>query len=79
MGNTWRSKAACLGFPTSWWFPEPGGSQSPARFVCSACPVSEDCLAYSISGEVDSGIWGGMTESERRRLLRRMKRARVVR
>jgi len=48
-----------------------GAAQREARAVCSACPVRLECLADALDNRMDFGVWGGMTERERRALLRR--------
>ena len=50
------------------FFPERGESAEPARRVCAACPVRQPCLDYAISNRITHGIWGGLTERERRAL-----------
>ena len=53
------------------FFPERGESAGPARRVCAACPVREPCLDYAITNRISHGIWGGLTERERRALRSR--------
>lgn len=48
-----------------------GAAQREARSVCQACPVRLECLADALDNRMDFGVWGGMTERERRALLRR--------
>ncbi len=48
-----------------------GSAQREARSVCFACPVRLECLADALDSRMDFGVWGGMTERERRALLRR--------
>ena len=68
----WAGRAAC-GFgklsPDA-LFVE-GAAQREARVVCAECPVRLDCLADALDNRMDFGVWGGMTERERRALLRR--------
>ena len=68
----WAGRAAC-GFgklaPDA-LFVE-GAAQRDARVVCTGCPVRLDCLADALDNRMDFGVWGGMTERERRALLRR--------
>ena len=71
----WRELAACRGAELNLFFPERGESAGPARRVCSACPVREPCLDYAISNRIVHGIWGGLTERERRALQSRWVRA----
>lgn len=48
-----------------------GAAQRDARAVCTGCPVRLECLADALDNRMDFGVWGGMTERERRALLRR--------
>jgi WhiB family redox-sensing transcriptional regulator len=64
----WRELAACRGADLNLFFPERGESAGPARQVCAACPVRQACLDYAISNRITHGIWGGLTERERRAL-----------
>ena len=50
------------------FFPGRGESAGPARQVCAACPVRQPCLDYAITNRITHGIWGGLTERERRAL-----------
>ena len=71
----WRELAACRGAGLNLFFPERGESAGPARRVCAACPVREPCLDNAISNRIVHGIWGGLTERERRALQSRWVRA----
>ena len=64
----WRELAACRGADLDLFFPGRGESAGPARQVCAACPVRQPCLDYAISNRITHGIWGGLTELERRAL-----------
>lgn len=48
-----------------------GADQNLVKTTCVACPVKTECLADALDNRIDFGVWGGMTERERRRLLRR--------
>jgi len=67
----WRELAACRGTDLEVFFPGRGESAGPARQVCAACPVRQPCLDYAISNRISHGIWGGLTERERRALQSR--------
>ena len=58
----------CRGTALNLFYPERGESAGPARQVCAACPVRQQCLEYALSNRITSGIWGGLTERERRPL-----------
>ena len=68
---SWRWRAACHDHPTDLFFPPRGRRDivSAAKAVCRDCPVRADCLDFSMSFEEPlQGIYGGLTESERRRM-----------
>lgn len=48
-----------------------GAEQHKAKLVCAACPVRAECLAEALDNSIEWGVWGGMTERERRAVLRR--------
>jgi WhiB family redox-sensing transcriptional regulator len=64
----WRMQAACHGIDLDLFYPERGQPAGPARQVCARCPVRQPCLEYALSNRITSGIWGGLTERERRPL-----------
>ncbi len=64
----WTLKARCRGMQDQ-LFPD-GADQKRARAVCSGCPVRTQCLAEALDNRIEWGVWGGMTERERRQLLR---------
>jgi WhiB family redox-sensing transcriptional regulator len=68
--NDWPSLAACRGSEPDELF-VPGAAQNRAKAVCRGCPVRSECLADALDNRTEFGIWGGMTERERRALLRR--------
>jgi hypothetical protein len=53
------------------FFPGRGEPAGPARRICASCPVRQPCLDYAISHAITSGIWGGLTERDRRALRTR--------
>jgi WhiB family redox-sensing transcriptional regulator len=64
----WRYRAACRGADLTVFFPGRGGSAEPARQICASCPVRQPCLDYALSHGITHGIWGGLTERDRRPL-----------
>ena len=64
----WRELAACRGADLDLFFPSRGESAGPARQVCAACPVRQQCLDYAITNRIVHGIWGVLTERDRRTL-----------
>ncbi|MCF2705921.1 WhiB family transcriptional regulator [Arcanobacterium haemolyticum] len=70
----WQDFALCAQTDPDIFFPEKGGSTTPATSVCSACPVRSQCLDYAISHDIRHGIWGGMSDNDRRRISRERRR-----
>ena len=66
----WQQHALCAQTDPEAFFPDKGGSTREAKAVCQACQVREDCLEYALANDERFGIWGGMSERERRRLRR---------
>ena len=66
----WQQYANCLGVDPDLFFPERGASTREAKEVCRGCVVREDCLEYAITHSEKFGIWGGLSERERRRIRR---------
>lgn len=67
----WQSDALCAQTDPEAFFPEKGGSTRDAKKVCAACNVRSECLEYALSNDERFGIWGGLSERERRRLRKR--------
>jgi WhiB family redox-sensing transcriptional regulator len=68
--RTWQELANCLGVDPDLFFPERGASTKEAKEVCRGCVVRDDCLEFALSNSEKFGIWGGMSERERRRIRR---------
>jgi WhiB family redox-sensing transcriptional regulator len=78
--ESWRSLARCSGLTAS-FFPDPKSAPSvrqrttiEAQQLCSGCPVIKPCLDYALAHRIRDGVWGGLNELERDRLLRRRSR-----
>ena len=71
MDNEWMAQGACASVPPSTFFPSDGAGVEVARKICAQCPVQEPCLEYALANRIDHGVWGGCSERERRRILRR--------
>jgi WhiB family redox-sensing transcriptional regulator len=67
----WFDRAACLQADPEAFYPEKGGSSRAAKRVCHTCPVQAECLSYALANDERFGIWGGMSERERRQVKRR--------
>jgi WhiB family redox-sensing transcriptional regulator len=68
--DDWALLARCRGGDPDALFVE-GAAQHLAKRICFGCPVRYDCLAEALDGRISTGVWGGLTESERRALLKR--------
>jgi WhiB family transcriptional regulator, redox-sensing transcriptional regulator len=68
--RAWQSKANCMGVDPELFFPERGASTREAKEVCRGCVVREDCLEYALANGEKFGIWGGLSERERRKVRR---------
>ena len=66
----WMVDARCLDADPEAFFPEKGGSTREAKRICADCPVTEHCLEYALANDERFGIWGGLSERERRRVRR---------
>lgn len=76
LDTTWQAYSNCLGVDPDLFFPERGASTREAKEVCRGCVVREDCLEYALANGEKFGIWGGMSERERRRIRRQRALAR---
>ena len=66
----WQDRALCAQTDPEAFFPEKGGSTREAKKVCRSCEVQAECLEFALENDERFGIWGGMSERERRRLKR---------
>lgn len=73
---TWRRDAACLDEDPELFFAGDDASVAAAKQVCARCPVRSECLETALAVNEMHGVWGGMAEGERRRLIRRRRRER---
>jgi WhiB family redox-sensing transcriptional regulator len=76
--KSWQDFANCLGVDPDLFFPERGASTREAKEVCRGCVVREECLEYALANGEKFGIWGGMSERERRRIRRQRSLARAA-
>ena len=74
--NKWKLQGACQGLDADIFFPDRGASTRLAKTVCRRCDVQEECLEYAVNNREKFGIWGGLSERERRAI--RKKRAVVI-
>jgi WhiB family transcriptional regulator, redox-sensing transcriptional regulator len=67
----WQERALCAQTDPEAFFPEKGGSTREAKRVCLTCDVRAECLEYALEHDERFGIWGGLSERERRKLKKR--------
>ncbi len=70
LGNApeWQERAHCSQTDPEAFFPEKGGSTRMAKRICKRCEVKDECLEYALVHDERFGIWGGMSERERRKM-----------
>lgn len=68
----WQEQALCAQTDPEAFFPEKGGSTREAKRICQACQVRDECLEFALEHDERFGIWGGLSERERRRLKKRL-------
>ncbi|WP_373298340.1 WhiB family transcriptional regulator [Nakamurella endophytica] len=68
--NDWSVRAVCSGSDPDALFVT-GAAQREAAKMCAGCPVKLECLADALDNQVEYGVWGGMTERQRRALLKK--------
>jgi WhiB family redox-sensing transcriptional regulator len=64
----WMERGLCAQTDPESFFPEKGGSTREAKSICATCPVAAECLDYALDNDERFGIWGGLSERERRKL-----------
>ena len=67
---SWQEQSLCAQTDPEAFFPEKGGSTREAKRICVGCEVRAECLGYALAHDERFGIWGGLSERERRRLKR---------
>jgi WhiB family redox-sensing transcriptional regulator len=73
MDTEWMSEGKCKEMDPAFFFPSDGVGVKLAQAVCAGCPVSTPCLEYALAYRVDDGVWGGTSERQRKRILRRQR------
>lgn len=68
----WQEQALCAQTDPEAFFPEKGGSTREAKRICRACGVRDECLEFALANDERFGIWGGLSERERRRLKKQI-------
>ena len=72
---TWMQDGECRNYPPAAFFPSDGVGVDAARRICATCKVQSACLEYALTSRIDHGVWGGCSERERRRILKRRRDA----
>lgn len=67
----WMQEGNCRVHPPAAMFPSDGVGVEAARKICADCPVKSACLEYALNNHTDHGVWGGCSERERRRIMKR--------
>ncbi len=75
LDDDWQDGANCLGVDPDLFFPERGASTREAKEVCRGCVVRRQCLEFALQNGEKFGIWGGLSERERRRIRRQRAQA----
>jgi WhiB family transcriptional regulator, redox-sensing transcriptional regulator len=71
MQPAWMAAGRCRDLPPTTFFPSDGVGVDRARKICATCSAQAPCLEYALEHRIDHGVWGGTSERERRRMLRR--------
>lgn len=74
MESAWMDEGRCRDHPPEVFFPSDGVGVLHAQRICATCPVQARCLEYALEERIDHGVWGGASERERRRILKRRKK-----
>jgi WhiB family redox-sensing transcriptional regulator len=69
--TAWMAEGNCRNYPPATFFPSDGVGVDRARKICATCPVDGLCLEYALEHRIEHGVWGGCSERERRRILKR--------
>ncbi|MGD0875480.1 MAG: WhiB family transcriptional regulator [Acidimicrobiales bacterium] len=75
MKASWRQRAACRGVDPDIFYPVSDDDSEEAKAVCASCSVRQACLEYSLAAREREGVWGGLTERERRRIVRQHRKS----
>jgi WhiB family redox-sensing transcriptional regulator len=68
--TTWHDQGICATTDPAIFYPEPGASDAPALEICAGCPIRRTCLQHALTAPEWHGVWGGVSQNERRRLIR---------
>jgi WhiB family transcriptional regulator, redox-sensing transcriptional regulator len=71
----WQASALCAQTDPEAFYPEKGDQAKTAKMICAQCPVKSECLEYSLARDERFGIWGGLSERDRREIRKRREQA----
>lgn len=71
MDTEWMQRGSCRFEPPGTFFPSDGVGVEVAKRICADCPVQGECLEYALEQRIDHGVWGGTSERQRRRILKK--------
>jgi WhiB family redox-sensing transcriptional regulator len=69
--RNWMTNGNCRFEPPATFFPTDGHGVEIAKRICATCPVKRQCLEHALEQRIDHGIWGGASERQRRRILKK--------
>jgi WhiB family redox-sensing transcriptional regulator len=75
MNANWRLRSACRGLDPDIFYPSSDEEAEEAKGICADCPVQQVCLEFALTHRERDGVWGGLTERERRRALRQRRKS----
>ncbi len=71
----WRQRSACRGLDPEIFYPATDEEADEAKSICAICPVRQMCLEHALMAREREGVWGGLTERERRRVIRQRQKS----
>jgi WhiB family transcriptional regulator, redox-sensing transcriptional regulator len=75
MMANWRQRSACRGIDPEIFYPPTDEEADEAKAICAICPVRQMCLEHALAAREREGVWGGLTERERRRVIRQRQKS----
>ena len=78
MSESWREKANCAGADAKLFFPDKRTSTKEARQLCRECSVLDQCREYALANCITHGIWGGLSERQRRMVRKERKQTELI-
>ena len=75
MTASWRQRAACRGIDPGIFYPVSDEAADEAKGICATCVVRQSCVEYALAAREREGVWGGLTERERRRIVRQRRKS----